>query len=367
MLSPGDFAPWFVADGLTRSRYHLDHHGGRRVAVTFLPVMDERATRRVLERMHAEREALQGAECDFLAIVRDDSVIPDFPDESNWRESVFRFDRHNQIAKGYDVPLTEGGRGSAGLITYLLDRRLQVDAVIDTDNPELHAEAILRWATSQPRGSTPVVISDSRHPPVLCIPKVFEPAFVAEMLDWFQAGEKKSTGQMVRRGSELTGIIDPRTKIRTDIFIDERNRRDALQQRLRRRVFPEIDRAFQFKVAYIERYVIACYEGERGGHFARHRDNNAPGMSHRRFALTVNLNEGYEGGFLHFPEYGDTGCRPAVGDAVVFSCSLMHRVSPVMKGTRFAFLSFFYDERTAEEHRNSLKTIDEIVPLIVAE
>jgi predicted 2-oxoglutarate/Fe(II)-dependent dioxygenase YbiX len=29
---------------------------------------------------------------------------------------------------------------------------------------------------------------------------------------------------------------------------------------------------------------------------------------------------------------------------VVFSCSLLHEVTPVTSGTRYAFLSFLYDE-----------------------
>jgi len=45
------------------------------------------------------------------------------------------------------------------------------------------------------------------------------------------------------------------------------------------------------------------------------------------FALTLNLNEGYEGGHLRFPEYGAYLYRPGAGGAVVFSGSHLHERS----------------------------------------
>jgi hypothetical protein len=38
-----------------------------------------------------------------------------------------------------------------------------------------------------------------------------------------------------------------------------------------------------------------------GGFFRAHRDNLSPATAHRRFALTLNLNESYQGGQLRFP------------------------------------------------------------------
>ena len=65
-------------------------------------------------------------------------------------------------------------------------------------------------------------------------------------------------------------------------------------------------------------------------------------------AVTINLNaEDYEGGDLAFPEFGALTYRPATGDAVVFSCSLLHEALPVTRGRRYAFLPFLYDEATA--------------------
>jgi predicted 2-oxoglutarate/Fe(II)-dependent dioxygenase YbiX len=72
------------------------------------------------------------------------------------------------------------------------------------------------------------------------------------------------------------------------------------------------------------------------------------GTLHRKFAVTVNLNaEEYSGGDLVFPEYGRDMFRAPTGGAIVFSCSLMHEVLPVIAGNRYAFLPFLYDEAAA--------------------
>jgi len=98
----------------------------------------------------------------------------------------------------------------------------------------------------------------------------------------------------------------------------------------------------------MERYLVACYDGDNGGHFNAHRDNTTKGTAHRKFAVTLNLNsEDYEGGELRFPEFGSCTYKPPTGGAVVFSCSLLHEALLVTRGTRYAFLPFLYDEAAA--------------------
>jgi hypothetical protein len=50
---------------------------------------------------------------------------------------------------------------------------------------------------------------------------------------------------------------------------------------------------------------------------------------------------------LRFPEFGSRQYQPPTGGALVFSCSLLHEVSPVRRGKRYAFLPFLYDEAGA--------------------
>jgi predicted 2-oxoglutarate/Fe(II)-dependent dioxygenase YbiX len=81
------------------------------------------------------------------------------------------------------------------------------------------------------------------------------------------------------------------------------------------------------------------------GYFHAHRDNESRDTAHRRFAMTLNLNTGaYEGGALRFPEFGPDLYVPERGSAVIFSCSLLHEVTPVTEGSRYGLLGFFFGE-----------------------
>jgi predicted 2-oxoglutarate/Fe(II)-dependent dioxygenase YbiX len=98
----------------------------------------------------------------------------------------------------------------------------------------------------------------------------------------------------------------------------------------------------------MERYIVSCYAAEDGGHFRAHRDNTTSGTAHRRFAVSINLNGDFEGGEVSFPEYGPRSYKAPAGGAMVFSCPLLHAVSRVTQGRRFAFLPFLYDEEAAK-------------------
>jgi predicted 2-oxoglutarate/Fe(II)-dependent dioxygenase YbiX len=97
----------------------------------------------------------------------------------------------------------------------------------------------------------------------------------------------------------------------------------------------------------MERYIVCCYAAEDGAYFRAHRENTTKGTAHRRFAVSINLNDDFEGGEVSFPEYGSQSFKLAPGGAVVFSCSLLHAVSKVTSGRRYAFLPFLYDEAAA--------------------
>jgi predicted 2-oxoglutarate/Fe(II)-dependent dioxygenase YbiX len=112
-------------------------------------------------------------------------------------------------------------------------------------------------------------------------------------------------------------------------------------------VVPEIAKVHQFNVTRMERYIVSCYAAEDGGHFSTHCDNTTNCTAHRRFGVSVNLNDDFDGGEVSFPEYGPRSFKAPPGGAVVFSRSLLHRVSKVTRGRRYAFLPFLYDDAAA--------------------
>jgi 2OG-Fe(II) oxygenase superfamily len=137
-------------------------------------------------------------------------------------------------------------------------------------------------------------------------------------------------------------------KRRSDYNIEDPEMIHQTQVRVLRRIRPEILKVYSFNATRMERYIVGWYSAEDGGHFRAHRDNTTKGTAHRRFAVSINLNAEFEGGEVSFPEYGPRSFKPPPGEAVVFPCALLHAVSPVTRGRRYAFLPFLYDEEAAK-------------------
>jgi len=194
--------------------------------------------------------------------------------------------------------------------------------------------------------------------PVLVVPRVFEPGFCRVLIEQYRQSGGQTSGFMREVDGRTVGVHDSSFKVRRDHLVEDENLQGAVRARISRRLVPEIAKAFQFKVTRLERYLVACYSAEEGGHFSAHRDNTTKGTAHRRFAVTFNLNaEEFEGGDLTFPEFGRAAYRAPTGGAVVFSCSLLHQALPVTKGERYAFLPFLYDDAAAKIRDENLKFV----------
>src|SRR5262249_42265116 len=148
----------------------------------------------------------------------------------------------------------------------------------------------------------------SRHagvdmfPPVLVLPNVFEPELCRTLIAGYDAHGGDESGFMRDIDGKTVLVRDHTHKRRRDFLVDNADLIKTLQDRIRRRIVPEIGKAFQFHVTRMERYLVGCYRADEGGHFRPHRDNTTKGTAHRRFAVTINLNDAFEGGELSFPE-----------------------------------------------------------------
>lgn len=167
------------------------------------------------------------------------------------------------------------------------------------------------------------------------------------LIDLYDTHGGEDSGFMRDIDGKTALVKDYGHKRRSDYTIMDDDLKTVLQQKVKQRVVPEIRKVHQFDVTRMERYIIACYESEAGGHFRVHRDNTTKGTAHRKFALSINLNDDFDGGEVGFPEYGSRTFKAPVGGAVIFSCSLLHSVSPVTRGRRYVFLPFLYDETAA--------------------
>ena len=193
--------------------------------------------------------------------------------------------------------------------------------------------------------------------PIMAIPYVLEPSLCGRMIDLYEREGGIRTGVMREVDGRSVNIITETIKKRMDHRIKDPELLQMLRDRLARRVFPEIEKVHFMTCTRSERYIIGCYDAQDGGFFRPHRDNQSRGSAHRRFAVSINLNNDFEGGELNFPEYGAKWFKMPPGTAVVFSTPLMHQVSPVTKGRRYAFLPFVYDDKGAEIREANLKYV----------
>jgi predicted 2-oxoglutarate/Fe(II)-dependent dioxygenase YbiX len=152
-------------------------------------------------------------------------------------------------------------------------------------------------------------------------------------------------------------VVNHLIKRRFDAEVEDHALLAELRSRIERRLFPMVRRAFNWTPTEIERYLVCRYGEAEQGFFSAHRDDVTAGTAHRKFAVSINLNEGFGGGDLRFPEFGRRLYRPPAGGAVVFCCSLLHEVTPVTRGERYAFVPFLFDEAGQRLRRANLRLV----------
>ncbi|MDQ4088104.1 MAG: 2OG-Fe(II) oxygenase [Pseudomonadota bacterium] len=334
MLSWGDYAPWFSAAALSGSpTYKFDTVAGRHVLMLLYGSTRHAPCLEALQVVAANRALFDDVNACFFGVTADPEDVNSGRIAQQLPGIRFFLDFDREVSTLYGA-LAETEYRPHWLV---LDPTLRVIGAFPLDRGE-EAVALLRSAIA-------------RHPqafaPVLVVPNVLEPDLCRHLIKLYEENGGEESGFMREVDGKTVRVLDPNFKQRRDYLIEDAELRQGIVARMRRRLNPALERAFQFRATRIERYLVACYEAG-AGHFRPHRDNTTKGTAHRRFAVTINLNaEEYEGGDLRFPEYGQRTYRAPTGGAVLFSCGLLHEATPVTKGRRFAFLPFLYDEEAA--------------------
>ena len=218
-------------------------------------------------------------------------------------------------------------------------RVLQSMALEGIETAEVRAVLDASISAAEPR----IVAAQA---PLLLVSNALEAEICDHLLDVWERGNEE-TGVEESSAGQRRDAIDRGAKRRRDHVVQDQGLVQVLVQTIGRRVLPEVYKAFAYRATHFEGFKIVCYDAADSGFFDAHRDNLSPSTAHRHFALTLNLNGDYEGGYLRFPEYGADLYRPAPGGAAVFSCSHLHEVTQVEAGRRFALLSFLYAQDSA--------------------
>ena len=342
-LEAGDPAPQFSQRGLS-GHFNLSNLGGGFTVLAFFLTSSMGVGQAVLDIIGQRKRIFDGETIRFVGITLDQKDETRLSDAPGFQTVL---DSDGKVARRYGVIPSKAPPGTTTIQfrprLIVLDPRLRVTANIELKTDGSDAQRIIADIEALPAlaAAEPPLFA-----PVLIVPRVFPAELCRQLIAGFETQERPETGVVSQTTAEgSTVVIDRDFKRRT---ITDPAMIDTFKAMIKRRLLPEIAKAFQFQVTHIERHVISRYSAQEKGHFRAHRDNNSSATRYRRFATSINLNSEYEGGTLRFPEFGPQTFKPPVGGAVVFSCSLLHAVSEVTQGERYAYLPFFYDDAAAK-------------------
>jgi peroxiredoxin len=350
----GDSAPDFTLPTSRTPEFSFNTLGGRYIFLFFfgsstIPGAGDalRLLAPLVSQLDTEHVSFFSVTCD-AADIRPGS----FPDAYEGR--MFH-DRDGVVSRRYGVISPDRTAGSYAPTVFLLSPRMMVLRRFGLGDPQGFAARIGEALAELP--GRPALVRAPAHAPVTRVPHVFEPDLCARLLRYYSVKGGAETGVMYTRGGLTYGKIDHMRKRRTDCLVDDPDLKGEVRGMFGRRLVPALRQAFQFRATRMERYLIGRYDSETGGYFRPHRDNSTTGTAHRSFAITIGLSTDYDGGELRFREFGGLLYKPDVGEAIIFSCSLIHEVLPVRRGVRYVFLPFVHDEEAERQRAKTKQTL----------
>jgi predicted 2-oxoglutarate/Fe(II)-dependent dioxygenase YbiX/peroxiredoxin len=334
-IAPGEPAPWFTAPTPSNPEFVFDTVAGRYVLMLFLPKDDAVAAGEALRTLASHRARLDDETLCAFVVVREPATAATATDLRGLR---WFLDLDGAVSRLYEALTPEGEERPMWL---LLDPTLRVIGRAQLAGAAMIFDHLAGLKPPAEHAGVPL------HAPVLIAPRIFEPELCRRLIALHEADGGRFTGVMRDEGQRTIAVMDELKK-RRDLLVVDEELQALLRERLQRRLFPLMARALGFETTEIERYVVSCYDAADGAVFHAHRDSTTFGTAHRKFACSINLNDGFTGGDLRFPEFGPKTYRPPPGGAVVFSCALLHEATRVTEGRRYAFLPFFYDQAGAQ-------------------
>jgi predicted 2-oxoglutarate/Fe(II)-dependent dioxygenase YbiX len=331
-LASGPFAPTTHGVALDQSFFSLDAQAGRAVVLLFVGQLPLAETDGALAALQLSAHAFSACGVDLVALVEWEA-----PRATEYLQTDAMGVR---VVFSYADVFAGWGFSHRRPALVALDRGGRVVGSPLIACPAAVAAHLAALAARRREAA----FDDSLPAPVLIVPDVLSASLCRELMQHFEAG-RPAFGGMASVGVDGAAVhkIDAGKKHRYDLVLGAGD--PFLSQVLTgivSRCVPEIARAFHVDIAHTDRILLARYD-ETGGYFRRHRDNSAPSVAFRQFALSLNLNDDYDGGHVLFPEYNDRRYRPPAGAGVVFSCSLLHEAAPVTRGKRYCALTFLHN------------------------
>lgn len=320
-LSFGEPAPWFRAQAPSRPDFLFDAVAGRYVLMLFLPPNRSDAALRLIDQ---QRYRFDSETLSAVVILQETANAEPLQDSRGLHWVLDPQGVISRIYGAYDQAHDqEGGQTPVWL---LLDPTLRVMA----GAPLLDAEALVERLARL--GAPAEHAGVSMHAPVLIAPRIFEPEFCERLVALHQAkGDRGADG----------------AKTRWDVLVDDPELQTAMRERLQRRLFPLIARSLGFAAAQVAGDLVCCFDAQDSATLQAQRDSTALGSARGALACSINLNADFIGGDLRFAEFGRKTYRAPAGGAIVYSCALLHEITPLARGRRYAFQSLLFDAADA--------------------
>lgn len=171
-------------------------------------------------------------------------------------------------------------------------------------------------------------IDSNSHIPYLIIDDVLDESLLNEILDFYKTN--KDSGKL----TDYSHSTKNRQHIHPSPDLESK-----LDNKLSRSVFQEVKKIFYHHITHRETYKICGYDSISSGRFHAHRDTPPP-YQHRKYAMSLLLNDDYEGGEFYLPEYNKK-IKLKKNSAIIFPGICTHQVLQVISGIRMAIITFF--------------------------
>lgn len=164
-------------------------------------------------------------------------------------------------------------------------------------------------------------------------------AFTPEELDRIEAYGDRLTLEKATVAAEVQGKEDESTRISRTAWIARNAETEWFYNRMERAARMLNDKIWQFALSgFSELFQYTVYDGQERAHFDWHVDQGYVAVQ-RKLSISLQLTDGdqYEGCDLQFHgrKIIDTAPRER-GAIVAFPSYVLHRVTPIVRGTRKA-------------------------------
>jgi predicted 2-oxoglutarate/Fe(II)-dependent dioxygenase YbiX len=345
ILNVGDHAPMIVGARVSGGFFTLEAQLGRTVVLLVGDRTSVEARSAWLERVAAREAEFQSHGADVVMALTMDA--------DGFGSHIGDATKNIVITQPGLAPSGMNGRPHAPDIA-VIDRAGRIFDVVRAEDADSGVQAALEAAkrlAPRPRQVFGALA------PVLIVPDLLNEDLRKGLIAAFETGDHRDGGMasIDAEGAVITRYDETKKRRRDLELTPDHPLHAPVLDVLSHRLAPEIRKAFQLEIAHADRILIARYD-DTGGYFHRHRDNVAPQVAFRQFAISLALNTGeYEGGDLEFPEFSDDLYCPPAGAALVFSASLLHAALPVTRGSRYVLLTFVHDQ-AAEARRVAYET-----------